>query len=147
MAPGGRSGGSEKNIADLRLRRGRSRHRRDGHQGRKTSQGNGSKHLAALKGESGSRHCIHISRSRALRLTRRIRRGKGGFLRPGGGSVPIPKFARTRGTLRCELRNSKGHYQILVPVRILELKLLSGPAATPQELQIHRTSQADPQVK
>jgi len=42
-----------KDIADLRLRRGHKRSRGSGDKGRKTGQGNGSKHLAAFTGESG----------------------------------------------------------------------------------------------
>ncbi|MET3838272.1 hypothetical protein ABIE49_000350 [Bradyrhizobium sp. OAE829] len=53
-----------KNIADLRARGRRKRDCRGGHQGRNTSQGNGSKHLAALKGESGSRHSTILSAAR-----------------------------------------------------------------------------------
>ena len=45
-----------KNITDLRLCRRHKRSRGGGDQGRKTDQGNGSKHLAAFTGESGSRH-------------------------------------------------------------------------------------------
>jgi hypothetical protein len=40
--------GIGKNIADLRARRRRKRDRQGGEQGRKTGQGNGSKHLARL---------------------------------------------------------------------------------------------------
>ena len=53
-----------KDIADLRARGRRKRDCRGGHQGRKTGQGNGSKHLAALKGESGSRHSTDLSAAR-----------------------------------------------------------------------------------
>ena len=53
-----------KDIADLRVRRRRKRDCGGGHQGRKTGQGNGSKHLAALKGESGSRHSTDLSAAR-----------------------------------------------------------------------------------
>src|SRR5829696_6903819 len=42
-----------KDIADLRLRRRHKRRHGGGDQGRKTGQGNGSKHLAAFTGESG----------------------------------------------------------------------------------------------
>jgi hypothetical protein len=56
--------GIGKNIADLRARGRRKRDCRGGHEGRKTSQGNGSKHLAASKGESGSRHSTDISAAR-----------------------------------------------------------------------------------
>ena len=53
-----------KDIADLRARGRRKRDCRGGHQGRKTGQGNGSKHLAASKGESGSRHSTDKSAAR-----------------------------------------------------------------------------------
>ena len=49
---------------------------------------------AALKGESGSRHCTDLSAARrAIRLTRRIRRGKGGLppLRRTGQPAPQMK--------------------------------------------------------
>ena len=53
-----------KDIADLRLRRRHKRGRGGGDQGRKTGQGNGSKHLAAFTGESGSRHSTDLSAAR-----------------------------------------------------------------------------------
>ncbi len=83
-----------KDIADLRLRRRRKRERCSGYQGRKTSQGNGSKHLAALTGESGSRHHTGVQalrRAQGLRLTRRIRRGKGGFVPSRTTGQPAPQ--------------------------------------------------------
>ena len=64
-------------IADLRPRRRGKRDHRGGQQGRKTGQGKGSQHLAASRGRIG-RHLTFIRRSRGFRLTRRIRRGKGG---------------------------------------------------------------------
>jgi hypothetical protein len=56
--------GIGKDIADLRARGRRKRDRCGGKQGRKTGQGNGSKHLAALKGESGSRHSNRLFAAR-----------------------------------------------------------------------------------
>ena len=53
-----------KDIADLRLRRRHKRGRSGGDKGRKTGQGNGSKHLAAFTGESGSRHSTDLSAAR-----------------------------------------------------------------------------------
>ena len=53
MAPGGRGARIGKDIADLRARRRRKRDRGGGHQGRKTSQGNGSKHLRGFKRRIG----------------------------------------------------------------------------------------------
>ena len=48
---------------------------------------------AALKGESGSRHSTKlIRRSRGLRLTRRIRRGKGGFPPSPATGQPAPQM-------------------------------------------------------
>jgi hypothetical protein len=44
-----------KDIANLRARGRRKRNHRSGDKGRKTGQDNGSKHLAALAGESGLR--------------------------------------------------------------------------------------------
>jgi hypothetical protein len=42
-----------KDVANLRVRGRRKRDRRSGDNSRKSGQGNGSKHLAALTGESG----------------------------------------------------------------------------------------------
>ena len=68
-----------KDIADLRPRRRRKRDRRGGDQGRKTGQGNGSKHLAALTGESGSRHSTDFSAARVPPVNTANTAGKGRF--------------------------------------------------------------------
>jgi len=67
-----------KDVADLRARGRRKRDRRSGDKGRKTGQGNGSKHLAGFKRRIGFA-TLYISRSQTPGLTRRIRRGKGGL--------------------------------------------------------------------
>ena len=44
-------------------------------------------------------------------------------------SVPIPKFAHPRGTLRCELRNQRDTSNFMILVRHLDLKFLNELAA------------------
>ena len=44
-------------------------------------------------------------------------------------SVPIPKFAHPRGTLRCELRNQRDTSNFIILVRHLDLKFLNELAA------------------
>ena len=44
-------------------------------------------------------------------------------------SVPIPKFAHPRGTLRCELRNQRDTSNFMILVRYLDLKFLNELAA------------------
>jgi hypothetical protein len=45
-------------------------------------------------------------------------------------SVPIPKFAHPRGTLKCELRNRRDTSKPMILMRTLDLKFLSELAAT-----------------
>jgi hypothetical protein len=45
-------------------------------------------------------------------------------------SVPVPKFAHPRATLKCELRNQRDTSNFLMLVRSLDLKFLSKLAAT-----------------
>ena len=78
-----------KDVANLRARGRRKRDRRSGDKGRKTGQDYGSKHLAALTGESGLRYCTGYRRSQVFGLTRRIRRGKGGLPPPPVANIPI----------------------------------------------------------
>ena len=44
-------------------------------------------------------------------------------------SVPIPKFAMTRGRLRCELRNQRDTSKVMILVWFLDLKFLCELAA------------------
>ncbi len=51
-------------------------------------------------------------------------------LRKRGTSGPIPKFATTRGTFRCELRNLRTTSNSMISSAVLNLKFLNELAAS-----------------
>src|SRR4029077_20592544 len=55
--------------------------------------------------------------------------GNQGTLASHDSSVPIPKFAHPRGTLRCELRNQRDTSNFMILVRHSDLKFLNELAA------------------
>src|SRR5713101_7232093 len=65
-----------------------------------------------------------------------------GAARPGRAvmaSVPIPKFANTRGTLSCELRNQRDTSNSMILVPLLNPKFAIGLAARVCELRVRGT--------
>src|SRR5712691_12506385 len=54
-------------------------------------------------------------------------------------SVPIPKFASTRGTLSCELRNQRDTSNSMIPVPLLNPKFAIGLPARLCELRVRGT--------
>ena len=54
-------------------------------------------------------------------------------------SVPIPKFANTRGTLSCELRNQRDTSNFMILVPLLNPKFANGLGARVCELRVRGT--------